>query len=114
MPNVSPFPSFPTLYPRKYDSLDCRNLTAKFFFFDAEKIVALAEINSPEQRRLLSKAYTEVLGIKKYEDLKEQLENIQDDYRKKSAKPKEKTELNSIIADIDNADIEIESLVRLW
>ena len=83
---------------------------AKFFFFDAEKIVALAEINSPEQRRLLSKAYTEVLGIKKYEDLKEQLENIQDDYRKKSAKPHEKTELNSIIADIDNADIEIESI----
>lgn len=38
---------------------------AKFFFFDAEKIVSLAEINSPEQRRLLSKAYTEVLGIKK-------------------------------------------------
>jgi len=85
---------------------------AKFFFFDAEKIVALAEINSPEQRRLLSKAYTEVLGIKKYEDLKEQLENIQDDYRKKSAKPKEKTELNSIIAEIDNSDIEIESIEK--
>ena len=85
---------------------------AKFFFFDAEKIVALAEINSPEQRRLLSKAYTEVLGIKKYEDLKEQLENIQDDYRKKSAKPKEKTELNSIIADIGNTDIDIESLEK--
>lgn len=53
---------------------------AKFFFFDAEKIVSLAEINSPEQRRLLSKAYTEVLGIKKYEDLKDQLESIQDEY----------------------------------
>ncbi len=38
---------------------------AKFFFFDAEKIVSLAEINSPEQRRMLSRAYTEVLGIKK-------------------------------------------------
>lgn len=62
---------------------------AKFFFFDAEKIVSLAEINSPEQRRLLSKAYTEVLGIKKYEDLKDQLESIQDEYRKKSAKPQE-------------------------
>tara|TARA_R110001583_G_scaffold19399_2_gene75935 strand:+ start:1562 stop:3676 length:2115 start_codon:yes stop_codon:yes gene_type:complete len=85
---------------------------AKFFFFDAEKIVALAEINSPEQRRLLSKAYTEVLGIKKYEDLKEQLENIQDDYRKKSAKPQEKTELNQIITDIQNADIEIESIEK--
>lgn len=83
---------------------------AKFFFFDAEKIVSLAEINSPEQRRLLSKAYTEVLGIKKYEDLKDQLESIQDEYRKKSAKPQEKTELSQIIADIDKALIEIESI----
>ncbi len=81
---------------------------AKFFFFDAEKIVSLAEINSPEQRRLLSKAYTEVLGIKKYEDLKDKLESIQDEYRKKSAKPQEKTELNQIITDIDNTQIEIE------
>lgn len=80
---------------------------AKFFFFDAEKIVSLAEINSPEQRRLLSKAYTEVLGIKKYEDLKDQLESIQDEYRKKSAKPNEKTELNDIIAKIENTEIEI-------
>jgi DNA sulfur modification protein DndD len=81
---------------------------AKFFFFDAEKIVSLAEINSPEQRRLLSKAYTEVLGIKKYEDLKDQLESIQDEYRKKSAKPQEKFELSQIIADIDKTQIEIE------
>lgn len=81
---------------------------AKFFFFDAEKIVSLAEINSPEQRRLLSKAYTEVLGIKKYEDLKDQLESIQDEYRKKSAKPQEKSELSQIIADIDKTQIEID------
>lgn len=83
---------------------------AKFFFFDAEKIVSLAEINSPEQRKLLSKAYTEVLGIKKYEDLKDRLENIQDKYRKKFATPKEKAELNQIEADIKNSSIEIESI----
>lgn len=83
---------------------------AKFFFFDAEKIVSLAEINSPEQRRLLSKAYTEVLGIKKYEDLKEQLETIQDDYRKKSAKPQERTEFNQILTNIENRQIDIDSL----
>lgn len=85
---------------------------AKFFFFDAEKIVSLAEINSPEQRRLLSKAYTEVLGIKKYEDLKDQLESIQDEYRKKSAKPQEKSELSQIIADIDKTTIEIEEIEK--
>lgn len=85
---------------------------AKFFFFDAEKIVSLAEINSPEQRRLLSKAYTEVLGIKKYEDLKEQLESIQDEYRKKSAKPQEKAELSQIIADIDKTQFVIEEIEK--
>lgn len=85
---------------------------AKFFFFDAEKIVSLAEINSPEQRRLLSKAYTEVLGIKKYEDLKDQLESIQDEYRKKSAKPQEKAELSQIIADIDKTQINIEEIEK--
>jgi len=85
---------------------------AKFFFFDAEKIVSLAEINSPEQRRLLSKAYTEVLGIKKYEDLKDQLESIQDEYRKKSAKPQEKSELSQIIADIEKNQIEIEEIEK--
>lgn len=90
---------------------------AKFFFFDAEKIVSLAEINSPEQRRLLSKAYTEVLGIKKYEDLKDQLETIQDDYRKKSAKPKERAEFNQIETDIKNKQIsidEVESDIQLF
>jgi len=83
---------------------------AKFFFFDAEKIVSLAEINSTEQRKNLSKAYTEVLGIKKYEDLKETLESLQDDYRKKSATPEERTELNQIKTDLENKDIEIENL----
>ena len=83
---------------------------AKFFFFDAEKVVALADPKSEsEQRRLLSKAYTEVLGIKKYEDLKDQLENIQDEYRKKSAKPEVKAELNQVIADIGNSNIEMET-----
>ncbi|MDR2123190.1 MAG: DNA sulfur modification protein DndD [Flavobacteriaceae bacterium] len=83
---------------------------AKFFFFDAEKIVSLAEINSSEQRRLLSKAYTEVLGIKKYEDLKDQLENIQDEYRKKSAKPQERQEFNEIETAIKNKQIAIDDI----
>lgn len=83
---------------------------AKFFFFDAEKIVSLAEINSSNQRRQLSKAYSEVLGIQKYEDLKANLEEKQDDYRKRSAKPEEKEELNQLHTDIENAKIEIERL----
>lgn len=82
---------------------------AKFFFFDAEKIVSIAENNSPEQRKILSKAYTEVLGIKKYEDLKDQLESLQDDYRKKSASKEDQQAFNQIETDIKNKLIEIET-----
>jgi DNA sulfur modification protein DndD len=58
---------------------------AKFFFFDAEKIVALAEINTAEEKRYLSQAYAEVLGIKKYTDLKANLLNLRLRIRQKSA-----------------------------
>ncbi len=81
---------------------------AKFFLFDAEKIVSLAEANSNTQRRQLSKAYSEVLGIQKYEDLKANLEEKQDDYRKRSAKPEEKEELNQLHTDIENSILKIE------
>jgi DNA sulfur modification protein DndD len=49
---------------------------AKFFFFDAEKIVTLAEAKSKNELRSLSRAYSEVLGIKKYEDLKFNLNTL--------------------------------------
>lgn len=81
---------------------------AKFFFFDAEKIVSLAEVNSNNQRRQLSKAYSEVLGIQKYEDLKANLEEKQDEYRRRSAKPEEQEELNQLHADIANTNIQTE------
>lgn len=82
---------------------------AKFFFFDAEKITSLAEINQKDQRRQLSKAYSEVLGIQKYETLKDNLEDKLDEYRKKSAKKEYKQKLNQLEADIKNTDIEIEN-----
>ena len=85
---------------------------AKFFFFDAEKIVSFAQINTPEQRRDLSLAYSQVLGIQKYEDLKNELVRIQDDYRKASAKPQEKQEFNGLIADIDFKESEINRLTE--
>ena len=55
---------------------------AKFFLFDAEKIVSLSEVKTVEEKRRLSMAYSEVLGIKKYEDIKRNLENIRIKYRK--------------------------------
>lgn len=49
---------------------------AKFFFFDSEKIVSLAEFESKDQLGDLNRAYSEVLGIKKFEDLKNNLEKL--------------------------------------
>ena len=63
---------------------------AKFFFFDAEKIVALAEMKSIEDKRKLSKAYSEVLGIKKYADLKNNLQDLRIRFRRSSATQKDK------------------------
>ncbi|MGD9491843.1 MAG: DNA sulfur modification protein DndD [Bacteroidales bacterium] len=82
---------------------------AKFFFFDAEKITSLAEINQKDQRRQLSQAYSEVLGIQKYETLKDNLEDKLDEYRKKSAKKEDKQKLNQIGTDILNAELEIDN-----
>ena len=67
--------------------------SAKFFFFDAEKIVSLAEANDMEQRKKLSKAYSEVLGIKKYEDLSANLLYLQIKYKKDSATSEERMKL---------------------
>lgn len=77
---------------------------AKFFFFDAEKIVSFAEINTPEQRRELSKAYSQVLGIQKYDTLKKELERLQDEYRKESAQPQDKQNFIDLTAKIDKAE----------
>lgn len=81
---------------------------AKFFFFDAEKIVSFAQINTPEQRKDLSLAYSQVLGIQKYEDLKSELVRIQDDYRRASAKPQEKLEFDGLILEIGSKEEAIE------
>ena len=77
---------------------------AKFFFFDAEKIVSFAEINTPEQRRELSKAYSQVLGIQKYDTLKKELERLQDEYRKESAQPQDKQNFIDLTAKIEKAE----------
>ena len=69
---------------------------AKFFLFDAEKIVSLAEIKTIVEKRNLSKAYSEVLGISKYENLKQNLENIRVKLRKKSASLADRNRLDKL------------------
>lgn len=62
---------------------------AKFFFFDAEKIVSLAEMKSADDKRSLGKAYSEVLGIKKYVDLRNNLEDLRLRFKRNSASEQE-------------------------
>lgn len=69
---------------------------AKFFFFDAEKITALAEMNTIEDKRQLSKAYSEVLGIKKYVDLRTNLQNLRYKYSKASVNPEDKHKVTKL------------------
>lgn len=74
---------------------------AKFFFFDAEKIVSLAEIKSVDEKRSLSQAYAEVLGIKKYHDLKENLENVRLRLRKKTSSSADREKLDRLRKQIE-------------
>ena len=69
---------------------------AKFFLFDAEKIVSLAEIKTIAEKRKLSLAYSEVLGISKYVNLKRTLENLRVKLRKKSASISDRNKLNKL------------------
>lgn len=74
---------------------------AKFFFFDAEKITELAEIQNTEQKRQLGRAYSEVLGIKKYVDLRASLQDQRAKYRRESANEKEEKLLLGLDAEIE-------------
>jgi DNA sulfur modification protein DndD len=80
---------------------------AKFFFFDAEKIVSLAEAKSKSELKNLSKAYSEVLGIKKYEDLKKNLETLLTKLRRSGASPLQQTKL----FELADAETELTELI---
>lgn len=70
---------------------------ARFFFFDSEKIVTLADNNTLDEKRKLSSAYNEVLGVRKYEDLKKNLENMRLRFRKKSNDIEGRNKLNALV-----------------
>lgn len=82
---------------------------AKFFFFDAEKIVSLAEAKTKEELKNLSRAYSEVLGIKKYEDLKKNLESLISKLKRTGASPTQQTKLLSLLDD----ENEINGLIEI-
>lgn len=85
---------------------------AQFFFFDSEQIVSLAETNTPTERRRLCSAYNEVLGVRKYEDLKKNLENIRLRFRKKSSDIEHRERLLALIAKRDILNEKIDSIKK--
>lgn len=82
---------------------------AKFFFFDAEKVVALAEAKTASELRALSKAYSEVLGIKKYEDLKKSLNIILSKLRRSGATELDQEKLDELV----QKDKDLKRLIEL-
>lgn len=85
---------------------------AQFFFFDSEQIVSLAETNTPTERRRLCSAYNEVLGVRKYEDLKKNLENIRLRFRKKSSDIEHRERLMSFITKRDGLYVKIDQVKK--
>ena len=70
---------------------------ARFFFFDSERIVSLAETTTKSNRQRLSSAYNEVLGVKKYEDLKSNLENLRLRFRRHSDDIANRNKLDNLV-----------------
>jgi len=83
---------------------------AKFFFFDAERITSIAEISTIEDKKNLSKAYTEVLGIKKYEELRNNLIKTQLKYAKESASKSDKKAISEYEKSISLLKIKLNEL----
>lgn len=83
---------------------------ARFFFFDSEKIVSLAETNTLEEKRRLNSAYNEVLGVKKYEDLKKNLENLRIRFRKKSSDIDSRNKLNTLLDKKETVEKKLDEL----
>jgi DNA sulfur modification protein DndD len=83
---------------------------ARFFFFDSEQIVALAETNTAAEKRKLCSAYNEVLGVRKYEELKHNLENVRLRFRKKSSDIESRNKLFALIEKQSLKKSEVEDL----
>ncbi len=62
---------------------------ARLFFFDSERVVNIAEDQSINEKIRLSNAFNQVLGVKKYEDLRSNLLNLRQKYAKEALSDKE-------------------------
>ncbi len=75
---------------------------ARFFFFDSERIVSLADTNTTNDKRRLCSAYNSILGVKKYEDLNKNLEHLRIKFRKKTTDLESKRRLEELLKEREN------------
>ena len=86
---------------------------AKFFFFDSEKIVELSEIEREDNKRSLFSAYSRVLGLNEYLELKSTLENLHRKALKKNFKEDQKIAFELLEEEIKSLEEKIEGLNAL-
>ena len=77
---------------------------ARLFFFDSERIVKLAEGQSKEERVRLGSAYNRVIGIQKYEDLKNNLESILFKMKREALDEKDEGKWKQLSLDMKEVD----------
>lgn len=90
---------------------------AKFVFFDAEKIAALAELSAKEEGSVLNDALGKLLGLDIYEDLVEDLNLYSNDLKKSGAHSNIKEEITNTENTINRLktqleDFEIENAIN--
>ena len=76
---------------------------ARFFLFDAERITNLAESRGASERRELGNAYEKVLGVKKYLEIREQLQLMRERTLAMDSSPK-------VIKELEGLDEKVGSL----
>ena len=86
---------------------------AKFFFFDSEKIVELSDIEREDNKRSLFSAYSRVLGLNEYLELKSTLENLHRRTLKKNFKEDQKIAFELLEEEIKFLEERIEKLNAL-
>lgn len=84
---------------------------ARFFFFDAEKIVSLSRGSEAQEQQNLGDSYSRILGLKVIDDLRLSLEELADDYRKRSATQDNKQRLIDLEASVKRGELRQQMLV---
>ena len=84
--------------------------SAKFIFFNAERIASIADLSIKEQGGFLNDALGKILGLSIYDNLIEDLENARNDLKKQSA---DTFILNQIEANQSAIDLKKSQIVEL-